>query len=216
LTENTRGAYHISAIPNATLDGRGGHPENIIFLTCDAFGVLPPVARLTSAQAMYHFISGYTARVAGTEKGVTEPSPVFSACYGAPFMPLHPRRYAELLGARIKDHDTRVWLINTGWSGGPYGVGSRLAIPHTRAMVNAVLDGKLDGVPSWRDPVFGVEVPESCPGVPAEVLRPRDTWQDKAAYDAQARKLAAMFQENFGKFADQVPEEVRGAGPETG
>ncbi len=214
LTENTRGAYHISAIPNAAPDGRGGQPENIIFLTADAFGVLPPISRLTPEQAMYHFISGYTARVAGTEKGVTEPSPVFSACYGAPFMPLHPRRYAELLGERIQKSGAKAWLINTGWSGGPYGVGDRIAIPHTRAMVNAALDGKLDDVPTWHDPVFGVEVPESCPGVPDKVLRPRDTWSDGAAYDAQAHKLAGMFHENFTKFADEMSEAVRNAGPE--
>ncbi|MEJ2317427.1 MAG: phosphoenolpyruvate carboxykinase (ATP) [Gammaproteobacteria bacterium] len=213
LTENTRGAYHISAIPNATLDGVGGHPENIIFLTCDAFGVLPPVSRLTPEQAMYHFISGYTARVAGTEKGVTEPSPVFSACYGAPFMPLHPRRYAELLGERITRHGAKVWLINTGWSGGPYGVGERFAIPHTRAMVNAALNGDLDEIPTWRDPVFGLEVPESCPGVPDELLKPRETWSDPAAYDAQAAKLAAMFKENFADYVDEVPENINAAGP---
>jgi len=213
LTENTRGAYHISAIPNATLDGRGGHPENIIFLTCDAFGVLPPVARLSAEQAMYHFISGYTARVAGTEKGVTEPAPVFSACYGAPFMPLHPRRYAELLGERIRRHGARVWLINTGWTGGPYGVGQRIAIPHTRAMVNAALDGDLDDVATWRDPVFGFDVPEACPGVPAQILKPRESWADKVAYDAQAAKLAAMFHDNFTAFRDEVPEAVRAAGP---
>ncbi|WP_078120798.1 phosphoenolpyruvate carboxykinase (ATP) [Thiosocius teredinicola] len=216
LTENTRGAYHISAIPNATLDGRGGHPENIIFLTCDAFGVLPPVSKLTPEQAMYHFISGYTARVAGTEKGVTEPSPVFSACYGAPFMPLHPRRYAELLGERITKHGARVWLINTGWVGGPYGVGERVAIPHTRAMVNAALDGKLDELPTWRDPVFGFEVPESCPGVPDEILNPKSSWSDPSAYDAQARKLAGMFAENFRTFSDEVTEDIRAAGPQTG
>ncbi|MES9935189.1 MAG: phosphoenolpyruvate carboxykinase [Sedimenticola sp.] len=213
LTENTRGAYHLSAIPNATLEGVGGHPENILFLTCDAFGVLPPVAHLTPEQAMYHFISGYTARVAGTEKGVTEPSPVFSACYGAPFMPLHPRRYAELLGERISRHNARVWLVNTGWSGGPYGTGKRIAIPHTRAMVNAVLDGLLDDVPTWRDPVFGFEVPESCPDVPSEVLRPRGTWSDPAAYDAQAVKLAGMFYENFRNYTDDVPGVIRDAGP---
>ncbi|MET0083809.1 MAG: phosphoenolpyruvate carboxykinase [Sedimenticola sp.] len=213
LTENTRGAYHLSAIPNATLEGVGGHPENILFLTCDAFGVLPPIARLTPEQAMYHFISGYTARVAGTEKGVTEPTPVFSACYGAPFMPLHPRRYAELLGERISRHNARVWLVNTGWSGGPYGVGKRIAIPHTRAMVNAVLDGLLDDVPTWRDPVFGFEVPESCPDVPSEVLRPRETWSDPAAYDAQAVKLAGMFNENFRSYTDDVPGVIRDAGP---
>ncbi len=213
LTENTRGAYHISAIPNATLDGVGGHPHNVIFLTCDAFGVMPPISRLTPEQAMYHFISGYTARVAGTEKGVTEPSPVFSACYGAPFMPLHPRRYAELLGDRINRHKADVWLINTGWTGGAYGTGERIAIPHTRAMVNAALDGKLDDVPTWEDPVFGFAVPESCPGVPDHILRPRDSWSDRAAYDAQASKLAAMFHENFANYRDEVAEVVCAAGP---
>ncbi len=213
LTENTRGAYHISAIPNATLSGVGGHPENILFLTCDAFGVLPPVSRLTPEQAMYHFISGYTARVAGTEKGVTEPTPVFSACYGAPFMPLHPRRYAELLGERIARHDAKVWLINTGWTGGPHGVGRRVSIPHTRAMVNAALDGKLDDVPTWEEPTFGLHVPETCPEVPSELLRPRDSWPDGAAYDAQAAKLAGMFRDNFEIFAQDVSEAVRAAGP---
>ncbi len=213
LTENTRGAYHISAIPNASENGMGGHPSAIIFLTCDAFGVLPPVARLTPEQAMYHFISGYTARVAGTEKGVTEPSPVFSACYGGPFMPLHPQRYAELLGKRLAEHGAQVWLINTGWSGGPYGVGERIAIPHTRAMVNAVLDGKLDGVACREDPVFGLQIPESCPEVPAAILDPRSTWKDGAAYDAQARKLAGMFEENFAKFAAQVDARIAAAGP---
>lgn len=213
LTENTRGAYHISAIPNATLSGVGGHPENILFLTCDAFGVLPPVSRLTPEQAMYHFISGYTARVAGTEKGVTEPTPVFSACYGAPFMPLHPRRYAELLGERIARHDAKVWLINTGWTGGPHGVGRRVSIPHTRAMVNAALDGKLDDVPTWEEPTFGLHVPGTCPEVPSELLRPRDSWPDGAAYDAQAAKLAGMFRDNFEIFAQDVSEAVRAAGP---
>jgi phosphoenolpyruvate carboxykinase (ATP) len=213
LTENTRGAYHISAIPNATLDGVGGQPENIIFLTCDAFGVLPPISRLSTEQAMYHFISGYTARVAGTEKGVTEPSPVFSACYGAPFMPLHPRRYADLLGKKIQQHGVKAWLINTGWSGGAYGAGKRMDIPHTRAMVNAALDGKLDEVPTTQDPVFGLQIPQSCPGVPAEILQPRNTWEDKAAYDAQAAKLARMFHENFTSYADEVSEEIRNAGP---
>jgi phosphoenolpyruvate carboxykinase (ATP) len=213
LTENTRGAYHISAIPNATLEGRGGHPENIIFLTCDAFGVLPPVARLSPEQAMYHFISGYTARVAGTEKGVNEPSPVFSACYGAPFMPLHPQRYAQLLGDRIQSHGSKVWLINTGWSGGPYGEGERIAIPHTRALVNAALDGELDKLPTWRDPVFGFDVPETCPGVPTEILKPRNTWKNAQAYDEQARRLTHMFHENFDKFASEVSGEIREAGP---
>jgi len=214
LTENTRGAYHLSAIPNAALDGCGGHPEHIIFLTCDAFGVLPPLSRLTPEQAMYHFISGYTARVAGTEKGVIEPSPVFSACYGGPFMPLHPRRYAELLGERLARHGSQVWLINTGWSGGPYGVGARMDIPHTRAMVNAVLDGRLEGVPTQQDPIFGVAVPESCPGVPTEILTPRNTWRDPSAYDSQAHALAALFRDNFSQYADEVSEAVRNAGPQ--
>ena len=213
MTENTRGAYHISAIPNATMEGRGGQPENIIFLTCDAFGVLPPVSRLSPEQAMYHFISGYTARVAGTEKGVTEPSPVFSACYGAPFMPLHPRRYAELLGERIRRHGVKVWLINTGWTGGPYGVGERIAIPHTRAMVNAALDGKLDDVPMRQDQVFGFDVPISCPGVPDEMLDPATSWSDRAAYEAQAAKLAGMFRDNFKTFADEAGEAILAAGP---
>lgn len=213
LTENTRGAYHISAIPNATLEGEGGHPKEILFLTADAFGVLPPVSRLTTAQAMYHFISGYTARVAGTEKGVTEPTPVFSACYGEPFMPLHPDRYAELLGQRLEEHGSTVWLINTGWTGGPYGVGERISIPYTRAMVNAVLDEKLDDVPMRKDPIFGFEIPLHVPGVPDEVLFPRDTWTDKDAYDAQERRLARMFKENFKKFADQATEEILAASP---
>lgn len=213
LTENTRGAYHISAIPNATLHGMGKQPVNIIFLTCDAFGVLPPVSHLTSEQAMYHFISGYTAKVAGTEKGVTEPSPVFSACYGAPFMPLHPRRYAELLGKRIDKHKVKVWLINTGWSGGPYGTGERIAIPHTRAMVNAALNGTLNEIATWHDPIFGFEVPVSCPGVPDAIIHPRDTWDDAAAYDEQARKLAAMFHENFKNYEEDVTENIRRAGP---
>ncbi|MFD2114115.1 phosphoenolpyruvate carboxykinase (ATP) [Thiorhodococcus fuscus] len=213
LTENTRGAYHISAIPNASETGIGGHPSAILFLTCDAFGVLPPVSRLSPEQAMYHFISGYTARVAGTEKGVTEPSPVFSACYGAPFMPLHPQRYAELLGERLAKHGTQVWLINTGWSGGPYGVGERIRIPHTRAMVHAVLDGKLDCIPTRPDPFFGLQIPESCPEVPSEILDPRSTWKDGAAYDAQAAKLAGMFRANFAKFSDQVDPRITAAGP---
>jgi len=214
LTENTRGAYHISAISNSTLEGTGGQPENIIFLTCDAFGVLPPVSHLTAEQAMYHFISGYTAKVAGTEKGITEPTPAFSACYGAPFMPLHPRRYAELLGQRINQHKVKVWLINTGWSGGSYGTGERIDIPHTRAMVNAALDGTLNDIPTWHDPIFGFEVPQSCPNVPDHILQPRETWRDKAAYDAQAKKLAVMFNNNFEKFADDVPGNIRAAGPQ--
>ncbi|GAB4441039.1 MAG: phosphoenolpyruvate carboxykinase (ATP) [Rhodocyclaceae bacterium] len=213
LTENTRASYHVSAIRNATLNGYGGHPRNILFLAADAFGVLPPVASLTPEQAMYHFISGYTARVAGTEKGVTEPVPVFSPCYGGPFLPLHPRRYAEMLGSRIRKHGVRVWLINTGWIGGAVGTGSRMSIAHTRAIVNAVLAGRLDGVPSRRHPVFGLSMPIACPGVPAEVLDPRNAWTDKAAYDAAARRIAALFRENFAKYEQDVPEEVRAAAP---
>lgn len=213
LTENTRGAYHISAIPNAAIAGNGGHPETILMLTADAFGVLPPISRLDPAQAMYHFISGYTARVAGTEKGVTEPSPVFSACYGAPFMPLHPQRYAQLLGDLIEKHQTKVWLVNTGWTGGPYGVGQRMPIPHTRAMVNAALDGKLDDVAMRKDPIFGLDIPTQVPGVPEDILFPRGTWQDQAGYDAQARKLAGMFIENFKKYADGVSSQILEAAP---
>ncbi|WP_456386546.1 phosphoenolpyruvate carboxykinase (ATP) [Desulfolithobacter sp.] len=213
LTENTRGSYHISAIPNASRTGMGGHPATVIFLSADAFGVLPPIACLTREQAMYHFISGYTARVAGTEQGVTEPAPVFSACYGAPFMPMHPMRYAELLGRKLDEYKTQVWLINTGWSSGPYGVGQRISISHTRAMVNAALDGKLDKVPTETEPFFGLRVPVHCPGVPDKVLRPRTTWPNPDDYDTQARKLAAMFAKNFKQFADQISPEIRKAGP---
>jgi phosphoenolpyruvate carboxykinase (ATP) len=216
LTENTRAAYPVSHIPNVVREGLGGHPANIIMLTADAFGVMPPIAKLTPAQAMYHFLSGYTAKVAGTEKGVTEPQATFSTCFGAPFMALSPTVYANLLGDKIAKHDVSVWLVNTGWSGGPYGVGQRMKIAHTRAMVNAALSGALKDVPTVVDPNFGVAVPKECPGVPAEVLNPRNTWADKAAYDAQARKLAGMFAENFKAFADQVPADVRAAGPQAG
>ena len=213
FTENTRCSYHISAIPNASREGLGGHPKTIIFLSADAFGVLPPIAKLTWEQAMYHFISGYTARVAGTERGVTEPSPVFSACYGAPFMPMHPMRYAELLREKLKEHGSQVWLINTGWSGGPYGVGKRMPINYTRAMVNAALDGSLSDVPTEQEPFFGLHIPKHCPGVPDEVLIPRNTWPNPADCDVQAEKLARMFAENFQQFADQTPKEVLQAGP---
>jgi phosphoenolpyruvate carboxykinase (ATP) len=214
LTENTRAAYPITHIPNATREGVGGHPTNIIMLTADAFGVLPPIARLTPAQAMYHFLSGYTAKVAGTEKGVTEPQATFSTCFGAPFMALAPTVYAGLLGEKIARHKVNVWLVNTGWSGGTYGVGKRMAIAHTRAMVHAALGGALNDVPTTPDPTFGIAVPRACPDVPAEVLDPRTTWADPAAYDAQARKLAAMFAENFATYAEQVAPEVRAAGPQ--
>ncbi len=213
LTENTRASYPIAQIPNASDTGRGGHPRNIIFLTCDAFGVLPPVSKLTAAQAMYHFINGYTAKVAGTEKGVTEPTPNFSPCYGGPFLPLHPRRYADMLGQKIAQHGSDVWLINTGWTGGPYGTGERMSIGYTRAIVNAVLDGKLSGVATAEHPVFGLHMPTECPGVPAEVLDPRNTWSDTAAYDKQAQVLAAQFAENFAKYSDDVSDAVRRAGP---
>jgi phosphoenolpyruvate carboxykinase (ATP) len=213
LTENTRAAYPISHIANATRDGMGGHPNCIIMLTADAFGVLPPIARLTPAQAMYHFLSGYTARVAGTEKGVTEPQATFSACFGAPFMSLSPGVYATLLGEKIAEHGVAVWLVNTGWSGGPFGVGHRMSIAHTRAMVRAAVTGALADIPRRSDPVFGIAVPTSCPDVPAEVLDPRGTWSDPQAYDAHARTLAAMFTANFKGFAPNVSEDVQAAGP---
>ncbi len=213
LTENARGAYPISHISNATRAGRGGHPRNILFLTADAFGVLPPISRLTRAQAMYHFLSGYTAKVAGTERGITEPVPYFSACYGAPFMPWHPKRYAELLGRKLEEHDVPVWLINTGWSGGAYGIGQRIPIAHTRAMVNAVLDGRLNDAPLKTHPVFGLDMPTACPGVPRELLDPRNTWRDKNAYDTQARELAARFAENIKKYADDLDRDLKLASP---
>jgi phosphoenolpyruvate carboxykinase (ATP) len=216
LTENTRAAYPISHIPNATRDGRGGHPKDVIFLTADAFGVLPPISKLTPEQAMYHFISGYTAKVAGTERGVTEPQATFSACFGAPFMAQLPSVYAELLGKKIAEHNSAVWLVNTGWTGGPYGVGSRMKIAYTRAMINAALNGDLADVEFTKDPTFGVDIPASCPNVPAEVLTPRNTWQDKAAYDAQAKKLAGMFVENFKQFEANVSDEIKAAGPKVG
>jgi phosphoenolpyruvate carboxykinase (ATP) len=213
ITENTRACYPIHYIPNHLPAGAGGHPRNIVFLTADAFGVMPPIARLTRAQAMYHFLSGYTAKVAGTERGVTEPSATFSACFGAPFLPLHPSVYAGMLGERIARHDVRVWLVNTGWTGGPYGTGSRRKLPYTRAMVSAALAGALDGAAMETDPVFGFQVPAAVPGVPPEVLTPRRTWSDPAAYDAQARKLATMFRENFAQYTSAVPREVAEAGP---
>ncbi len=213
ITENTRASYPIHYIPNYVPEGRAGHPKDIVFLTADAFGVLPPVARLTPEQAMYHFLSGYTAKVAGTERGVTEPQATFSACFGAPFLPLPPARYAEMLGERIARHDVRCWLVNTGWTGGPYGEGSRMKLAHTRAMVRAALDGRLDAVATRRDPVFGIEVPTAVPDVPPAVLDPRGTWAAPDRYDAQAAKLAGMFRQNFAQFADQVTDAVRAAGP---
>jgi phosphoenolpyruvate carboxykinase (ATP) len=213
FTENTRGAYPLEFIGNADPTGMTGHPTNVVFLTADAFGILPPISRLTREQAQYHFISGYTAKLAGTEIGVTEPRATFSAGFGAPFLPRHPAEYAAMLAERLERHDVPVWLVNTGWTGGPYGVGERMRIDHTRTMVRAALGGALADVPFETDPVFGVEVPTSAPGVPDEVLRPRTTWADPAAYDLKARELAAMFSENFEEYADGVSEAVRKAGP---
>jgi phosphoenolpyruvate carboxykinase (ATP) len=213
ITENTRACYPLQAIPNHVPSGAGGHPRNVVFLAADAFGIMPPIARLTAEQAMYHFLSGYTAKVAGTERGVTEPSATFSACFGAPFLPLHPSVYAKMLGERIGRHGAKVWLVNTGWTGGPYGTGSRMKLSLTRAMLRAALSGTLDGGKFTRDPVFGFEVPASVPEVPASVLSPRGTWADPTVYDVQARKLATMFRENFEQYRSQVPEAVVRAGP---
>ncbi len=213
LTENTRSSYPISHVSNAVRDGMGGHPNNVFFLTADAFGVLPPIARLTNEQAMYHFLSGYTAKVAGTERGVTEPQPNFSTCFGAPFMPLRPGIYAELLGDKIQKHGAKVWLVNTGWTGGPYGVGSRMKLAYTRRMITAALNGELDDVPMVEEPFFGLSIPQAIQGVPSEVLNPRDTWSDKDAYDAQAQRLVGMFKENFKQFEENVSNEIKAAGP---
>jgi phosphoenolpyruvate carboxykinase (ATP) len=213
FTENTRGAYPLHFIGNADPTGMAGQPTNIVLLTADAFGVLPPISRLTADQAQYHFISGYTAKLAGTEIGVKEPQATFSACFGAPFMPRHPGEYAAMLAERLDGHGVSAWLVNTGWTGGPYGTGERMDINHTRSMVRAALDGRLDGVETVTDPIFGVEVPTSCPDVPPEFLQPRATWADPDAYDRQARALAHMFVENFATYADGVPASVRAAGP---
>jgi phosphoenolpyruvate carboxykinase (ATP) len=213
LTENTRAAYPLSAVSNASLSGMSGHPRNIVMLTADAFGVLPPIARLTPSQAMYHFLSGYTAKVAGTEKGVSEPSATFSTCFGAPFMPRHPSVYGNMLRDLIAKHGVDCWLVNTGWTGGKYGVGQRMPLRFTRALLNAALSGKLKTVTYRRDPLFGFEVPMDVEGVPPHLLDPRRTWSDKLAYDAQARQLVGMFAENFRHFEAVVDAEVRGAGP---
>jgi phosphoenolpyruvate carboxykinase (ATP) len=213
FTENTRAAYPISFVDNAVASGQAGHPKNIVMLTADAFGVLPPISRLSPDAAMYHFLSGYTAKVAGTEKGVTEPKATFSTCFGAPFLPLDPSRYARMLGERIARHNARVWLVNTGWTGGAYGVGKRMKIAYTRAMIAAALSGALDGVSYQKDPIFNLDIPASCPGVPADVLVPRNTWTNAADYDEQARKLATMFVENFKTFERGVTADVLAAGP---
>ncbi len=215
ITENTRASYPIHYIPNHVPEGMAGHPAHVVFLTCDAFGVMPPIAKLTPEQTMYHFLSGYTAKVAGTERGVTEPKETFSACFGAPFLPLHPSVYAKMLGERIAQHGVQCWLVNTGWTGGPYGVGHRMDLKSTRAMIRASLAGALDKVPTRREPVFGLQVPQHVPDVSDSLLDPRTTWKDPAAYDVQANRLTALFRKNFEQFAELVPVSVREAGPKT-
>jgi phosphoenolpyruvate carboxykinase (ATP) len=211
-TENTRAAYPIEFIANAVIPGIGGHPSNVLFLTADAFGVLPPIAKLTPEQAMYHFLSGYTAKLAGTEAGLgSEPVPEFSTCFASPFLPLAPKVYAEMLGARLRQHNAECWLVNTGWTGGAFGIGRRMSLPHTRAMVNAALDGRLAKSKYVTEDAFGLNIPAFCPDVPGELLHPRNAWADKRAYDSHANLLAAKFEENFRKF--DAPENVRAAGP---
>lgn len=213
ITENTRVAYPIDYIDNAVIPSVTGIPKNIFFLTCDAFGVLPPISKLTPGQAMYHFISGYTAKVAGTEAGITEPQTTFSACFGAPFLPLHPTRYAEMLGKKMHENNVNVWLINTGWTGGPYGEGKRMKLKYTRASITAAINGQLDEVSYSTDPVFGLKIPDTCPDVPSEVLKPRNTWKDKSAYDLKAADLAARFNKNFDKYSAKANEEILKAAP---
>ena len=215
LTENTRAAYPLTHIPNVVADGMGGHPAHIVMLTCDAFGVMPPISQLTPEQARYHFLAGYTAKVAGTERGDGDSTPqaTFSACFGAPFMALPPTVYSKLLGEKIKRHNVQCWLVNTGWNGGPVGTGSRMKIAYSRAMVNAALNGQLNGVEYETEPVFGLEIPRECPGVPSDVLNPRNTWADPTAYDAKSRELVELFKENFKQFEQDVPAEIKAAGP---
>ena len=213
LTENTRAAYPINYINNIVVEGKAGHPNNIVMLTADAFGVLPPIAKLTPEQAMYHFLSGYTAKVAGTEKGITEPKATFSTCFGAPFMVHLPSVYANLLGEKIKKHNVKCWLVNTGWTGGPYGVGNRMKIAHTRTMLNAALNGDLDNVESYEDPNFGLQVPKEVGGIPSEILVPRNTWADKNKYDEMAKKLVNMFHDNFKSFEEFTIEAIKNSGP---
>ena len=213
ITENTRVSYPIHFISNALEPSIGNTPKNIFFLTADAYGILPPVSKLNPGQAMYQFISGYTAKVAGTEAGVKEPSSTFSACFGAPFLPLHPGQYAEMLGKKMKEHNVNIWMINTGWSGGPYGIGQRMNLKYTRAMITAALDDKLNDAEFEAHPVFGMMIPKACPGVPSEILNPRNTWKDKNDYDLKAKKLAAEFVKNFEKYASGVSEEILAAAP---
>ncbi len=212
ITENTRVSYPLYHIDNIQKPAIGEKPQNVFFLTADAFGVLPPISKLTPGQAAFHFISGYTAKVAGTEEGIVEPLPSFSACFGAPFMPLHPTVYGDMLSEKIKRFGTAVWLINTGWSGGSYGTGSRIKLCYTRAMIRTILEGGLDGVAYRTDPVFGLQMPDTCPGVPREILDPKNTWTDGAAYDVVAQQLAAAFHQNFKKFAAQASDEMRAGG----
>ncbi len=214
ITENTRVSYPLDYISNSLEPSVGKLPKNIFFLTCDAFGVLPPISKLTPGQAMYQFISGYTAKVAGTEAGVTEPKPTFSACFGAPFLPLHPGKYAQMLGDKMRENKVNVWMINTGWTGGPYGVGKRMKLKFTRAMITAALEGKLHNIEFDFHPVFGMAVPKECPGVPSQVLDPRNTWADKNDYDEKAKYLAGLFIKNFEKYKDGVSAEVIGAAPD--
>jgi len=204
ITENTRGAYPINFIRNSLIPCVAGHPTDVIFLTCDAFGVLPPVSSLTPELAMFHFVSGYTAKLAGTEMGIKEPTATFSPCFGGPFLVWHPRRYAELLAEKIRKHNTRVWLVNTGWTGGGYGVGKRIKLAHTRAIIDAIHDSTLAKVRTQRDPIFGVDLVSECPGVPSELLVPRNAWADKTAYDSAAKKLLELFQSNFKKYEGEV------------
>jgi len=213
ITENTRAAYPVDFIDHCEPTGRGNHPRNIFFLTCDAFGVLPPLSRLTADQALYHFLSGYTAKVAGTETGVTEPRATFSTCFAAPFLPLYPNRYAEMLREKLEVHHSTVWLVNTGWTGGPYGRGSRIKLSYTRALLRAALRGDLNGGPFATDPCFGLQVPQDCSGVPDELLNPRSAWKDSAEYDSRARQLADLFRQDFAPYAAQASQGVRQAGP---
>ena len=213
ITQNTRASYPIHYIDNIQMPCVAGHPENIIFLTCDAFGVLPPVSKLTPEQASYHFISGYTAKVAGTEMGVTEPEATFSACFGAAFMMWHPNKYAEILAEKIKQHNVTAWLVNTGWTGGPYGIGSRIKLKYTRAMIDAIHNKDFDNSEFVTDEEFGFQIPKSCPNVPSEVLFPRSTWGDKEKYDKTKSKLITLFNENFKQFEANVNKAIVEAGP---
>ena len=212
-TENTRVSYPIHHIDNIAPGSKGTTPNNIFFLTADAFGVLPPISKLTKGQAMYHFISGYTAKVAGTEAGITEPVTAFSACFGAPFLPLHPTKYAEMLGNKMTENNVNVWLINTGWTGGAYGIGERMSLKHTRAMITSALSGELNNVDYTTHEVFGLKMPDTCPNVPSEILSPKNTWEDKAAYDEKANNLAEQFVKNFEQFASNANEEIMDAAP---